>query len=385
MALQLVDPARAAGSLLGSAKCMRSIHRRAESAREVNTKRKQAEMEEALKKQETAKLGFKVRNHRVTIHSLEKTDRGKMIEGVSAIMGATARAKHATEKKQVSKRDVQEFLAGSSKHAAEDEEVGLTWVAAATTAVHGAPVQEKLSDQEIKETHSALQTTAAVRTQSQRALIRRVLSSVHLFSKLSFKEICALADVVGVDEFMDGDVIMTEGEPGEEFCIILTGKVDIIIGGRYARRAKTRQRAKTIASVAGTLPKKKLTRGASFMTMSGDRSSHSDQSVPSRPHRRNVKNDTSRIPKSAMSKEELREWDGVTVGRMQDGATFGELALLDSMGVRTAVRSSMLDDTSRDRCMWIVPYRALIPLTPCVCARSGNSCRLLWRLGQRLL
>ncbi len=336
------------GDLRSSAKCMRSVHSRAEAARVSMRNRKRAEGHEARKREEReeiAKLGFKVGGgKRITIGSLQKTKRGKAAAGVSAIMGATARAKHATKKTEVSKRDVKDFLAGTSnKHAADDEEVGLTRVASATTAAHGATATERLSEQQIQGIHSALQAMPAVRTAPQRALICRLLSTVHLFSNLSFKELRALAEVVGVEDFVDGDVIMTEGEPGEEFCIILSGKVDIIIGGRYARRSKARQRAKTIGCLAGRVPDKRLSRTASPMTTSGDRSSHSNQSVSNWSFRRNVKDDKSRLKRDEMTKEELKEWEGTTVGQMQAGATFGELALLDSAGVRTAVRLTVLN------------------------------------------
>lgn len=57
--------------------------------------------------------------------------------------------------------------------------------------------------------------------------------------------------------------------------------------------------------------------------------------------RRNIHSDTPRIPREKMPADELKEWEGVKVGQMDVGATFGELALLDEEGLRTATAVSI--------------------------------------------
>ena len=86
-----------------------------------------------------------------------------------------------------------------------------------------------------------------MRTAKQKMLVRELVESVPLFENLSKAEMNALGEVLTVTDYADGDVIMTEGEAGEEFCIILEGKVEIFIGGRHARRAKSRQRGRTMS------------------------------------------------------------------------------------------------------------------------------------------
>lgn len=312
------------------AKHLERLHRRALSARENLRMRTHEQGELARKTQDGARLGFNVGTRRIAIDALAKTSRGRAVEGVSGIMAATTRAKHAMEKTQVSNREVKGFLAGLE--AGNAEKAGMTWVSSSTIAAFRAP-RRKLSEQEIRATHSALRAVPALRTAAQRVSLRQLLASVDLFSKLSADEIDSLAEVVGVDEFDDGDVIMTEGEPGEEFCIVLSGKVDIILGGRHARRQKARQRSenKTVTSRDGDMRSSDMPRSSSTVTVRS-------QSVRDLSPRRNVKNDEPGVPRHSMTTAELKEWDGATVGQITDGATFGELALLDSKGVRSAVR-----------------------------------------------
>ena len=326
-----VEAGTLAARVQSGTKHLERLHRRALSARE-NLRTRTREQEELVRKtQDGASLGFKVGTRRVAIDELAKTNRGRAVEGVSGIMAATTRAKHAMEKMQISNRDVKGFLAGcEAGNTTANEKAGMTWVASSTMAVYRTP-RRKLSEQEMRATHSALRTVPGMRTAAQRVSLRQVLASVDLFSKLSVEEIDRLAEVVGVDEFDDGDVIMTEGEPGEEFCIVLSGKVDIILGGRHARRQQARQHSKTITSRDGD-------KRPNDMSCSSSAVSLRSQSVRDRSPRRNVKNDEPGVPRRSMTAEELKKWDGVTVGQLTDGAAFGELALLDSKGVRSAVR-----------------------------------------------
>lgn len=321
-------------------------HRKSVAAKDNVSDRKRQEAEAARRKHEASKLGFSAGKKRVSIHQLERTNRGKRVEGIAAIQKEVQRSKHVKEKSNLSKRDVKEFLAGPaglplSGNAASDEDAGLTWLAASTTGAHGSKkLQTVRSESEQKQARIALQTLPALRTVAQRRLVREIIASVDLFSNLSHREIDSLTELIKVDAFDEGDVIMTEGEPGDEFCIVFSGGVDIIIGGRHVRKAKShgsRARMYTMRNHNSKQTIKDVGRTRSSTVSHGSIATTASMPPPARP-RRNVHDDQPAMLRSRMTKEQLKEWDGVTVGHLNPGATFGELALLDAKGVRTAVR-----------------------------------------------
>jgi CRP-like cAMP-binding protein len=357
------------GSAVEGAKHL--LHR-AEAASTSLAERKSEEQEAARKQHHKSnELGFTAAHgRRITVSDIEKTNRGQRIEGVAAISHAAERSKHATAKETVTKNDVKEFLAGHSwAPTADDEDLGLTWIANSSVASQSASPRKSLSTREIDATRAALEAAPVVRTAAQRLLVRALLGSVDLFSNLTRAEIDALSEVVAVETVADGDIIMTEGEPGEEFCIILSGSVDIFIGGRHVRRAKRKQRARSRTTVYGNGARRPdetspTNRRPRLISDAGTVSSP-DGSPPGSPRagspraagptwaegfdgqltRRNVNEDDERVVKATMTAEELKEYDGVRVGQMGVGATFGELALLNENGVRSATAVAVGETT----------------------------------------
>jgi CRP-like cAMP-binding protein len=59
----------------------------------------------------------------------------------------------------------------------------------------------------------------------------RLLSQVALFSACTQRELTRLARHAEIVDFRGGDVLMTEGEPGHEFYVIIDGEVGVTKGG----------------------------------------------------------------------------------------------------------------------------------------------------------
>jgi CRP-like cAMP-binding protein len=60
---------------------------------------------------------------------------------------------------------------------------------------------------------------------------QRLLAQVALFSACSDKELDRLARHAEIVDFRAGDVLMTEGETGHEFYVIIDGEVGVTSGG----------------------------------------------------------------------------------------------------------------------------------------------------------
>ena len=60
---------------------------------------------------------------------------------------------------------------------------------------------------------------------------QRLLSQVTLFSACTNKELDRLARHAEIVDFQAGDVLMTEGETGHEFFVIIDGEVGVTSGG----------------------------------------------------------------------------------------------------------------------------------------------------------
>jgi CRP/FNR family transcriptional regulator, cyclic AMP receptor protein len=60
---------------------------------------------------------------------------------------------------------------------------------------------------------------------------QQLLSQVALFSACTRKELDRLARHAEIVDFQAGDVLMTEGEPGHEFFVIIDGEVGVTSGG----------------------------------------------------------------------------------------------------------------------------------------------------------
>ena len=60
---------------------------------------------------------------------------------------------------------------------------------------------------------------------------QRLLSQVALFSACTDKELARLARHAEIVDFQAGDVLMTEGETGHEFFVIIDGEVAVTSGG----------------------------------------------------------------------------------------------------------------------------------------------------------
>jgi len=254
------------------------------------------------------------------LNKLRATKTGREVSAVSAIMQAGQQTPNT-----VSKRQMRNFLAGTKQQSGR---TGLTWVAALgrLNAVKSVSAEAE-ADAALSLTLRALRTPVAVRTPAQRDALRLLLRSVELFANLAPAELDSLGEVLRLREYDDDDpVIMIEGEAGEDFCIILDGEVDIFIGGKHARRAKRRQRARTMCPPDAQQPR----RTRSMTTAAQE---HDERSL------------SPTTPLLALDSEEQEtpgedsgdiEKEGVKVGTLRTGATFGELALLEDDGLRTA-------------------------------------------------
>jgi CRP-like cAMP-binding protein len=60
---------------------------------------------------------------------------------------------------------------------------------------------------------------------------QRLLSQVALFSACTDKELDRLARHAEIVDFKAGEVLMTEGQPGHEFYVIIEGEVAVTAGG----------------------------------------------------------------------------------------------------------------------------------------------------------
>jgi len=60
---------------------------------------------------------------------------------------------------------------------------------------------------------------------------QKLLAQVALFSACTDKELDRLARHAEIVDFRGGDVLMTEGEPGHEFYVIIDGEVGVTSGG----------------------------------------------------------------------------------------------------------------------------------------------------------
>ncbi len=61
------------------------------------------------------------------------------------------------------------------------------------------------------------------------------LSKVSVFKNLSNTKMGILTSKIGIENFEDGQKIITEGETGDKFYIVKKGKVDITVNGKYIR------------------------------------------------------------------------------------------------------------------------------------------------------
>lgn len=68
------------------------------------------------------------------------------------------------------------------------------------------------------------------------ALKREVLAKMPLFARLTERELLRVMQAVQVREFQDGDVVIREGDRGEELFIVLRGQVRVSRGGETLTR-----------------------------------------------------------------------------------------------------------------------------------------------------
>jgi CRP/FNR family transcriptional regulator, cyclic AMP receptor protein len=61
---------------------------------------------------------------------------------------------------------------------------------------------------------------------------QRLLANVALFSACTDKELDRLARHAEIVDFQAGDVLMTEGETGHEFYVLIDGEVGVTSGGQ---------------------------------------------------------------------------------------------------------------------------------------------------------
>jgi CRP-like cAMP-binding protein len=61
---------------------------------------------------------------------------------------------------------------------------------------------------------------------------QRLLSQVTLFSACTDKELDRLARHAELVDFRAGEVLMTEGEPGHEFYVVVDGELGVTSGGQ---------------------------------------------------------------------------------------------------------------------------------------------------------
>jgi cGMP-dependent protein kinase len=68
-----------------------------------------------------------------------------------------------------------------------------------------------------------------------KSLVMESLSKIHLFRNFSHKKLESLLEIIGIEKYKNKSHIISEGEKGSRFFIVKSGKVDIIVNGRYIR------------------------------------------------------------------------------------------------------------------------------------------------------
>lgn len=69
---------------------------------------------------------------------------------------------------------------------------------------------------------------------NQKSIIDSLLK-VQIFRNLTSKKLEHLAEIIGVENYENGTNIITQGEEGNKFYIVKSGKVDIFVGKKYIR------------------------------------------------------------------------------------------------------------------------------------------------------
>jgi hypothetical protein len=71
-----------------------------------------------------------------------------------------------------------------------------------------------------------------VPTAEEEVLVERLLSlrQVSLFSRMSLERLHAIERITQESEYVRGEVIMREGEPGDDLCCLVEGEVDVVRG-----------------------------------------------------------------------------------------------------------------------------------------------------------
>jgi CRP-like cAMP-binding protein len=144
---------------------------------------------------------------------------------------------------RLSGRDRRQFLEGDGTvplgggNGSEHKTQGLTWVSGTSSGVgyYREPA-------EIQRVIDCVRTPPGQRRPAQKDALVRLLQSVPLFQRLPKEHIVALGTAAGVRHYKRGEVICAEGEVGEEFYVILDGKVDLILGGHFLRLGLQRAR-----------------------------------------------------------------------------------------------------------------------------------------------
>lgn len=61
------------------------------------------------------------------------------------------------------------------------------------------------------------------------------LQKVHLFKNFTHKKYEILSEKIGIEKFKNGEIVITQGEEGDKFYILKTGKIDIHVNKNYIR------------------------------------------------------------------------------------------------------------------------------------------------------
>lgn len=75
----------------------------------------------------------------------------------------------------------------------------------------------------------------------EKSEISTSLSKVSIFKNLPRKKIEIITQKIGIQNFKDGEKIIIEGETGDKFYIVKSGKVDITVKGKYIRTLGEKQ------------------------------------------------------------------------------------------------------------------------------------------------
>jgi CRP-like cAMP-binding protein len=106
--------------------------------------------------------------------------------------------------------------------------------------LYTAGMDFSLTAEQAQLTIEAIENRGVAWLPSAKDVVKRLLKSVSLFSAVSDGHLQNISKALAVKKFEAGDVLFCEGDIGEEFYIIVEGKIDLILGGHHLRDSQRR-------------------------------------------------------------------------------------------------------------------------------------------------